>query len=200
MRLVGKFNVYNALAALAAACCEGISPEQAARSLEHTPGVPGRVEIVDEGQPYSVIVDYAHTPDGLANVLRTVRQLTDGRVIALFGCGGDRDRSKRPAMGRIASELADQIVLTSDNPRTEDPEAILDDIEAGLREAETDPSRYVRVTDRRTAIQIAVEMASPQDVVLIAGKGHETYQIIGGVTYPFDDREAARAAIRSRQS
>ncbi|MBB6694446.1 UDP-N-acetylmuramoyl-L-alanyl-D-glutamate--2,6-diaminopimelate ligase [Cohnella xylanilytica] len=198
LRLVGKFNVYNALAALAAALCEGIELERALASLENTPGVPGRVEAVDEGQPFAVIVDYAHTPDGLDNVLRTVKEIAAGRVICVFGCGGDRDRTKRPVMGRIARRWADRVIVTSDNPRTEDPLAILADIEAGIREADGAPGAYELEPDRSRAIHKAVEMASPGDVVLIAGKGHETYQIIGGVTYSFDDRLAARAAIRSR--
>jgi len=200
LRMVGKFNVYNALAALAAAYCERIPLSRAIASLEAVPGVPGRVEIVDEGQPFTVVVDYAHTPDGLDNVLRTIRELTNGRVICVFGCGGDRDRSKRPKMGRIAAEHADLLIVTSDNPRTEDPRAIMADIETGLTAARVDPSRYLMMPDRREAIEKAVEIASPQDVVLIAGKGHETYQIIGGVTHAFDDRLAARAAIRSRRS
>lgn len=199
LRLVGKFNVYNALAALAAAMCEGIAPERAAASLAGVAGVAGRVEAVDEGQPFAVIVDYAHTPDGLDNVLRTVKELAEGKVICVFGCGGDRDRTKRPVMGRIAAAYADRVIVTSDNPRSEDPLAIMRDIEAGLKEAGTAPDRYVMEPDRRAAIQIAVEMASPGDVVLIAGKGHETYQIIGGVTHDFDDRLAARAALRSRK-
>ncbi|MBW5444833.1 UDP-N-acetylmuramoyl-L-alanyl-D-glutamate--2,6-diaminopimelate ligase [Cohnella sp. CFH 77786] len=197
LRMVGKFNVYNALAALAAAACERIPLDAAVASLESVSGVPGRVEAVDEGQPFAVVVDYAHTPDGLDNVLRTVRELAAGRVICVFGCGGDRDRTKRPLMGKIAAALADSVIVTSDNPRTEDPMAILKDIETGLLEANVDPDRYVLLPDRREAIEKAVEMASPGDVVLIAGKGHETYQIIGGVTYDFDDRLAARDAIRS---
>jgi UDP-N-acetylmuramoyl-L-alanyl-D-glutamate--2,6-diaminopimelate ligase len=198
LRLLGKFNVYNALAALAAAYGEGISVEHAAASLEKVPGVPGRAEAVDEGQPFAVVVDYAHTPDGLENILRTVRELAEGRVICVFGCGGDRDRTKRPKMGKIASLLADVLIVTSDNPRTEDPIAIMKDIEAGIREAGTEESRYTMIADRRQAIEKAVEMASAGDVVLIAGKGHETYQIIGGVIHDFDDRLVARAAIRSR--
>jgi len=197
LRLVGKFNVYNALAALAAGICEGIPLEDAVRSLEATEGVPGRVEAVDEGQSFAVIVDYAHTPDGLDNVLRTVREIASGRVICVFGCGGDRDRTKRPIMGKIAAEWSDRVIVTSDNPRTEDPLAILKDIQAGLIEAGVEPSRYELEPDREAAIHKAVEMASPGDVVLIAGKGHETYQLIGGVTYDFDDRLVARAAIRS---
>ncbi|MFC5703600.1 UDP-N-acetylmuramoyl-L-alanyl-D-glutamate--2,6-diaminopimelate ligase [Cohnella faecalis] len=197
LRLVGKFNVYNALASLAAAWCEGIDLDRAVESLERIPGVPGRVEAVDEGQPFAVVVDYAHTPDGLENVLRAVREIAKGRVIAVFGCGGDRDRTKRPIMGRIASELADVLIVTSDNPRTEEPVAILADIEAGLVQAAVPKDRYTLEPDRRAAIEKAVEMASPRDVVLIAGKGHETYQDIGGVKHDFDDRLVARSAIRS---
>jgi len=145
-----------------------------------------------------VVVDYAHTPDGLENILKTVRELAPGRVICVFGCGGDRDRTKRPKMGRIASELADFVLVTSDNPRSEDPLAIMRDIEAGIREAGLPESRYAMIADRRAAIEKAVEMADAGDVVLIAGKGHETYQIIGGVTYDFDDRLVAKEALRSR--
>ncbi|TFE31732.1 UDP-N-acetylmuramoyl-L-alanyl-D-glutamate--2,6-diaminopimelate ligase [Cohnella luojiensis] len=198
LRLVGKFNVYNALAALGAALCEGISLDDALRSLERIAGVPGRVEPVNEGQSYAVIVDYAHTPDGLENVLKAVNELTTGNVICVFGCGGDRDTKKRPIMGRIAAELADKIIVTSDNPRSEDPQVILRDIEAGLKDAGVSPERYQLEPNRRIAIEKAVEMASPGDVVLIAGKGHETYQIIGGNTLDFDDRLVAKEAIRSR--
>ncbi|MFC4305641.1 UDP-N-acetylmuramoyl-L-alanyl-D-glutamate--2,6-diaminopimelate ligase [Cohnella boryungensis] len=198
LRLVGKFNVYNALAALGAAVCEGIALDDALSSLKDIAGVPGRVEPVDAGQPYAVIVDYAHTPDGLENVLRTVRELTQGSVICVFGCGGDRDAKKRPIMGRIAAELADRIIVTSDNPRTEDPLLILRDIQVGLSEAGVSGDRYELEPNRRAAIEKAVEMASPGDVVLIAGKGHETYQLIGGVTHDFDDRLVAKEAIRSR--
>ncbi len=198
MRLVGKFNVYNALAALAAALCEGIALEDAAASLERVTGVPGRLEAVDEGQPFSVVVDYAHTPDGLDNVLRALKEITEGRIICVFGCGGDRDRTKRPIMGRIAAQYADRILVTSDNPRSEDPEAILRDVEAGLKESGLSADGYTLEPDRRKAIEKAVEMANPGDVVLIAGKGHETYQIIGNATLPFDDRQVAREAIRSR--
>ncbi|TJY43377.1 UDP-N-acetylmuramoyl-L-alanyl-D-glutamate--2,6-diaminopimelate ligase [Cohnella pontilimi] len=200
LRMVGKFNVYNALAALAAAWCEGIPLDSAIASLEAVPGVPGRAESVDEGQDFAVVVDYAHTPDGLENILRTVRELATGQVICVFGCGGDRDRTKRPKMGKIAAELADTVIITSDNPRTEDPLRILDDIEAGLKEAGVGQDRYRLLPDRRKAIEMAVESANPGDVVLIAGKGHETYQIIGGVTHDFDDRLVARAALRSQQA
>ncbi|RKP55266.1 UDP-N-acetylmuramoyl-L-alanyl-D-glutamate--2,6-diaminopimelate ligase [Cohnella endophytica] len=198
LRLVGKFNVYNSLAALGVAICEGIGLDDAIRSLERIPGVPGRVEPVDEDQDYAVIVDYAHTPDGLENVLNAVKELAKGEVICVFGCGGDRDKTKRPLMGRIASELADKLIVTSDNPRSEDPLAILQDIEAGLKDAGVAPERYELEPNRRSAIEKAVEMASPGDVVLIAGKGHETYQIIGDVTHDFDDRLVAKEAIRSR--
>ncbi|WP_239617369.1 UDP-N-acetylmuramoyl-L-alanyl-D-glutamate--2,6-diaminopimelate ligase [Cohnella mopanensis] len=198
LKLVGKFNVYNALAALGAALCEGIELDDALRSLERIDGVPGRVEPVNEGQPYAVIVDYAHTPDGLENVLSMVNELATGKVICVFGCGGDRDKTKRPIMGKIAAELANQLIVTSDNPRTEEPLSILGDIEDGLKEAGVAQDRYVLEPNRRTAIEKAVEMASPGDVVLIAGKGHETYQIIGGVTHDFDDRLVAKEAIRSR--
>lgn len=198
LQLVGKFNVYNALAALGAALCEGLDLDESIRSLERITGVPGRVEAVNEGQSYAVIVDYAHTPDGLENVLRTVNELAEREVICVFGCGGDRDKTKRPIMGRFAAQLADRIIITSDNPRSEDPLVILDEIEVGLKAAGIAADRYVLEPDRRAAIQKAVEMASPGDVVLIAGKGHETYQIIGGVTYDFDDRLVAKEAIRSR--
>jgi len=198
LRLVGKFNVYNALAALGAAWCEGIDLDDAIHSLETITGVPGRVEPVNGDQPFAVIVDYAHTPDGLENVLETVRELATGEVICVFGCGGDRDTKKRPMMGRIAAALADKVIVTSDNPRTEDPLLILRDIEAGLKESGVSADRYELEPNRRVAIEKAVEMASPGDVVLIAGKGHETYQIIGDVTHDFDDRLIAKEAIRSR--
>ncbi|WP_256760241.1 UDP-N-acetylmuramoyl-L-alanyl-D-glutamate--2,6-diaminopimelate ligase [Cohnella sp. WQ 127256] len=198
LKLVGKFNVYNALAALGAALCDGIDLDDAIRSLETIVGVPGRVEPVNEGQPYAVIVDYAHTPDGLENVLNTVNELATGNVICVFGCGGDRDTKKRPIMGRIAAERANKIIVTSDNPRSEDPLLILRDIEVGLKDAGVTEDRYELEPNRRAAIEKAVEMASPGDVVLIAGKGHETYQIIGGVTHDFDDRLVAKEAIRSR--
>ncbi|GIO58723.1 UDP-N-acetylmuramoyl-L-alanyl-D-glutamate--2,6-diaminopimelate ligase [Paenibacillus sp. SSG-1] len=196
LRMVGKFNVYNALAAITAGLLEGIELENIKRSLESVPGVDGRVESVDAGQPFAVIVDYAHTPDGLENVLKTVNEFAEGRVITVFGCGGDRDRTKRPIMGKIAAKYSDFIFVTSDNPRTEDPELILKDIEQGLKDDSVPQERYEMIVDRRTAIQKAIEMASPQDVVLIAGKGHETYQTIGTTNYDFDDREVAKEAIR----
>ncbi|WP_139997937.1 UDP-N-acetylmuramoyl-L-alanyl-D-glutamate--2,6-diaminopimelate ligase [Paenibacillus paridis] len=196
LQMAGKFNVYNALAAIGAVLIEGVELSAIAESLRGIPGVPGRVEAVNAGQPFAVIVDYAHTPDGLENVLRAVQQFAEKRILCVFGCGGDRDRAKRPLMGKIAVQYADYAIITSDNPRTEAPELILKDIEDGLIRSHIEPSVYELIADRRAAIQKAVEMASPGDVVLIAGKGHETYQDINGVKYPFDDREAAKEAIR----
>jgi len=199
IRMVGKFNVYNAMAAIAAALLEGVPLADIKNSLESVPGVAGRVEAVDEGQPYAVIVDYAHTPDGLENVLRTVNEFATGRVLTVFGCGGDRDRTKRPIMGKIAANYSDVVFVTSDNPRTEDPDLILKDIEAGLIEEGVPAESYKLIVDRRKAIEKAIEMASPGDVVLIAGKGHETYQLIAGEVLDFDDRIVAKDAIRGRQ-
>src|SRR5215204_376153 len=191
LKLRGRFNVENALGALAAARLLGVDEDAIVRGLEAVPGVPGRFESVDEGQPFEVVVDYSHTPDSLENVLRAARELTEGRVIAVFGCGGDRDRGKRPVMGAIASRLADVPIVTSDNPRSEEPEAIIDEILAGMEPgAEVDP-------DRRAAIARAVELAEPGDVVVIAGKGHEQGQEFkDGRKVPFDDREVAREALR----
>ncbi|MGO4185832.1 Mur ligase family protein, partial [Paenibacillus sp. TAF43_2] len=196
LQMAGKFNVYNALAAISAVLLEGVELEAIAHSLSKIPGVPGRVEAVNAGQDFAVIVDYAHTPDGLENVLRAIQQFAENRIICVFGCGGDRDRSKRPLMGNIAIKYADYAIITSDNPRSEPPESILKDIEAGLISSRIDPSFYKLIVDRKEAIEKAVEMASLGDVVLIAGKGHETYQDINGVKYPFDDRKVAKAAIR----
>lgn len=196
LKMVGKFNVYNALAAMTVALLEGVSLQDIKSSLEAVPGVDGRVEAVDEGQSFAVIVDYAHTPDGLENVLNAVNEFARGRVICVFGCGGDRDRTKRPIMGKIAARLSGYVIVTSDNPRTEDPELILKDIEAGLEEDGVPQERYELIVDRREAIEKAIEMASPEDVVLIAGKGHETYQLIGKEVHDFDDRIVAKEAIR----
>jgi UDP-N-acetylmuramoyl-L-alanyl-D-glutamate--2,6-diaminopimelate ligase len=190
LRLRGRFNVENALGALAAGRLLGLDEGAIARGLEAVDGVPGRFESVAEGQPFEVIVDYSHKPGALENVLRTARGLTEGRVICVFGCGGDRDRGKRPLMGRIASELADVAVLTSDNPRSEDPLAIIDEVLAGVEaEIEVEP-------DRRAAIERAVAEARPGDVVVIAGKGHEQGQEFRDRKIPFDDRLVARDALR----
>ncbi|WP_424768287.1 UDP-N-acetylmuramoyl-L-alanyl-D-glutamate--2,6-diaminopimelate ligase [Paenibacillus sp. sgz302251] len=196
LQMAGKFNVYNALAAISAVLIEGVELRLIAASLKAIPGVPGRVEAVNAGQNFAVIVDYAHTPDGLENVLRAVREFVEKKIICVFGCGGNRDRTKRPLMGGIAARYADHIIITSDNPRRETPELILEDIEAGLIHSGIDPSQYELIVDRKAAIQKAVEMASQGDVVLIAGKGHETYQEINGIKHPFDDRIVAKEAIR----
>lgn len=196
--MVGTFNVYNALAAMTAALAEGLPLETVCGGLAALTGVPGRMELVDAGQPYTVIVDYAHTPDGLDNLLRAVRGFAAKRVITVFGCGGDRDRAKRPVMGGIAAAYSDYVIITSDNPRTEDPERILSDIEAGVRAHEGSGTHYELTADRAAAIERAAALAEPGDVVVIAGKGHEAYQITRDGTVHFDDREAAREAIRKR--
>ncbi|MDB4888476.1 MAG: UDP-N-acetylmuramoyl-L-alanyl-D-glutamate--2,6-diaminopimelate ligase, partial [Gemmatimonadetes bacterium] len=167
----------------------GVTPTDIAERLTSMPQVPGRLEIISE-QP-TVLRDYAHTPDALERALDAVRPFTTGRLIVVFGCGGDRDRGKRPEMGRIADERADIAIVTSDNPRTEDPEKILDDIEAGMSSSRT----HERIEDRRAAIAYAVHEARDGDVVVLAGKGHETYQIRGTVKYPFDEREIVREII-----
>jgi UDP-N-acetylmuramoyl-L-alanyl-D-glutamate--2,6-diaminopimelate ligase len=192
-RLPGLFNVSNALAAIAATHSLGVEPATAAEALAGAERVPGRFEPVDEGQDFAVLVDYAHTPDSLENVLRAAREITQGRLHVVFGAGGDRDREKRPLMGRIASELADRAIVTSDNPRSEDPESIVDQVFAG-----TDGSAE-REVDRRRAIAMAVEGAAPGDVVVIAGKGHEQGQEFeGGRKEPFDDVTVAREALQAR--
>ncbi|WP_159883940.1 UDP-N-acetylmuramoyl-L-alanyl-D-glutamate--2,6-diaminopimelate ligase [Paenibacillus puerhi] len=196
IRLVGRFNIYNVLAAIAASLAEDIALERIAGSLARLHGVEGRMEVVSAGQPYLVLVDYAHTPDGLENALSTIRQFSTGRVYCVFGCGGDRDRTKRPVMGAIAATYSDYVYATSDNPRTEDPERILLDIEPGLRGAGAGDAGYELIADRKEAIRRAISRAQAKDVVLIAGKGHETYQEIGGVKNPFDDRLIAKQAIR----
>ena len=189
-RLQGRFNQENTLAALAVARLVGVPEAAIEEGLADAPSVPGRFESVDEGQPFPVIVDYAHTPDSLANVLRTARELTAGRLICVFGCGGDRDRGKRPEMGRIAGELSDVPIVTSDNPRSEDPIAIIDEILAGMGpEPDVEP-------DRRAAIAQAVGLAREGDVVVIAGKGHEQGQEFADRKLSFDDREVAREALR----
>jgi UDP-N-acetylmuramoyl-L-alanyl-D-glutamate--2,6-diaminopimelate ligase len=193
LKLRGRFNVENALGALFAARALGVDDDAIARGLESVRGVPGRFEAVDEGQPFAVIVDYAHKPGALENVLRAARELTgpSGRVICVFGAGGDRDRAKRPLMGRIASQLADLALVTSDNPRSEEPAAIVDEIVAGV------DGEHEVVVDRAAAIARAVELARPGDVVVIAGKGHEQGQEIGDRVIPFDDRDVARDALRA---
>jgi UDP-N-acetylmuramoyl-L-alanyl-D-glutamate--2,6-diaminopimelate ligase len=193
-RLKGRFNTENILAAVAVSELLGV-PEAAVREgVENLPGVPGRFEALDEGQPFPVLVDYAHTPDSLENVLRAAREFTTGRLICVFGCGGDRDRGKRPQMGRVASELADVAIVTSDNPRSEDPLAIIDEILIGVvGDVEIEE-------DRRVAIGKAIAMAGTRDVVVIAGKGHEQGQEFADRKIPFDDREVAREALRGARA
>ncbi len=194
--LPGRYNVANALGAFAAAVGLGLDPMHAAAGLAAVSRVPGRLERVADSGDVAVFVDYAHTPDALATVLATARGVTRGRVIAVFGCGGDRDRGKRPLMAEVGSRLADLAILTSDNPRSEDPGAILAEMATGV------PSdrRVEIVADRRAAIARAVEIARAGDVVVIAGKGHETTQIVGERRLPFDDREEARRALRARRA
>jgi UDP-N-acetylmuramoyl-L-alanyl-D-glutamate--2,6-diaminopimelate ligase len=195
--LPGRFNVANALAAWAAARALGVPPDVLARALPDASVVPGRFQPVDEGQPFAVLVDYAHTPDSLENVLVAARDLARGRVIAVFGAGGDRDRGKRPLMGEIAARLADVAVVTSDNPRSEDPDSILDAIVAGM--ASGARAQVEREVDRRAAIARAVGLADAGDVVVVAGKGHEQGQeFAGGHKVPFDDVAIARDALRAR--
>ena len=195
--ITGLFNVHNVLAAVGASLAEQVAATDIAAALTAFTGVPGRFELVREGQDFAVIVDYAHTPDGMENVLRTARAVTKGHIIAVFGCGGDRDRTKRPIMGRIGAEMADIAILTSDNPRTEDPAAIVDEVERGVLPVIGDKP-YEKIVDRRTAIFHAIGRAQAGDTVVILGKGHETYQILKDGTIHFDDREQAREAIRSR--
>jgi UDP-N-acetylmuramoyl-L-alanyl-D-glutamate--2,6-diaminopimelate ligase len=195
--LPGRFNVLNALGAIAVAFGLGVEVDVAARALAGAGRVPGRFEPVDEGQPFAVLVDYAHTPDSLENVLHAARDLGSGRVICVFGAGGDRDRGKRPLMGEIAARLADLAIATSDNPRSEDPDAILDAIEAGAGDA-VGGAGWERCVDRRAAIARAVDVAVAGDVVVIAGKGHEQGQeFADGRKEPFDDRVIAAEALRA---
>jgi UDP-N-acetylmuramoyl-L-alanyl-D-glutamate--2,6-diaminopimelate ligase len=193
LRLGGRFNVSNALCAAVIADELGVAPDVVAHGLSSLQSVPGRFERVDAGQPFSVVVDYAHTPDGLAALLGAAREGLDddGRVLLVFGCGGDRDRGKRPLMGAVAVNAADVAVLTSDNPRSEDPLAIIDEVRMGASSADN----LVVEPDRAAAIALALDQARPGDIVVIAGKGHETGQTIGTTTLPFDDRDVARGLL-----
>ena len=197
-RLAGRFNIYNTLGAIGAALNEGISMDDAIEAVKDFQSVPGRFELIDEGQSFAVVVDYAHTPDGLEKILGTAREITEGKIIAVFGCGGDRDRMKRPIMGSIAAEHADISIVTSDNPRTEDPEKIIEDVVVGVEKVKKNkPDLYYEViADRRQAIKRAVSLAKDDDIVIIAGKGHEDYQILKDRTIHFDDREEARNALK----
>ncbi|HHV61822.1 MAG TPA: UDP-N-acetylmuramoyl-L-alanyl-D-glutamate--2,6-diaminopimelate ligase [Firmicutes bacterium] len=198
MKLKGMFNVYNALAAVGVGVKAGLNLEHVKMGLEKVRGVPGRFESVDAGQDFAVVVDYAHTPDGLENILNAARQFVSGRKIVVFGCGGDRDRTKRPVMGGIAARLADYVIITSDNPRSEDPASICAEIEAGVRAVRENGEEYEVIVDRRSAIERAINLAGRGDIVIIAGKGHETYQIFRDRTIHFDDREVAREILEER--
>ncbi len=191
--LVGEINVYNILAAWSTGMSYNIQPAVVARGIAKCAAVPGRFERVQEGQPFLVIVDYAHTDDALKNAIRAARGMTKQRVITMFGCGGDRDRSKRPLMGMAAASKSDFVVLTSDNPRSEDPLAIMNDALVGIRRSDTP---HIIEPDRERAIRRAIEQAGPGDVVLLAGKGHETYQVLKDKVVDFDDREVARRVLR----
>ncbi len=192
--LIGKINVYNILAACCAAMTYQLPPDVIARGIADCQGVPGRFERVDEGQPFGVVVDYSHTDDALRNAIAVARTLDPKRVITVFGCGGDRDRTKRPIMGQVACQLSDVAIVTSDNPRSEDPLQIINDIMVGVRRTDT---RAIVEPDRALAIRKAIQEANAGDVVLLAGKGHETYQIFKDRTIHFDDREVAAEALRS---
>jgi len=190
--LPGHFNVYNIMTAVAVCGLLGMDVGKISGGIQNVTKIPGRFERVDKGQPYTAIVDYAHTPDALKNLLENVRMITRGRTIVVFGCGGDRDRSKRPIMGAIAGKLSDQAIVTSDNPRSEDPDSIIDDIVAGMTNC---GAKARRVVDRREAIDLASRMARPGDALVVAGKGHENYQIIGDRILPFSDVDEVGAAI-----
>ena len=192
LKIGGVFNVYNSLAAIGSAWALGFGLDEVRAGMESVTSVAGRFESVDCGQDFGVIVDYAHSPDSLENVLQAARELTLGRLIVVFGCGGDRDKGKRPVMGGIASELSDLSVITSDNPRSEDPQTIIDEIAAGSNGGS---ARVTSIVDRREAIKHALEAAQPGDLVVIAGKGHETYQIFADRTIHFDDREVVRELL-----
>jgi UDP-N-acetylmuramoyl-L-alanyl-D-glutamate--2,6-diaminopimelate ligase len=192
--LIGKINVYNILAACGAAMTFQLAPDVIARGIAACRGVPGRFERVDEGQPFAVVVDYSHTDDALRNAISVARTLNPKRVITVFGCGGDRDRTKRPIMGQVAGELSDLVFVTSDNPRSEDPLQIMNDVLVGSRRTDT---KTVVEPDRAAAIRKAIAEANAGDIVLLAGKGHETYQIFKDRTIHFDDREVAREVLQS---
>ena len=196
LKMMGMFNVYNALAACGLALIMGVEPQVICRALEGVKSVPGRAEVLDTHTPYMVILDYSHSPDALENILKTAKGFARGRVIVLFGCGGDRDYMKRPQMGAIAGRLADYSILTSDNPRNEEPMSIIRSIEEGIRRTQ---APYEIMEDRRAAIAKALDMAQEGDVVILAGKGHETYQEISGVKRPFDEKQIVRELLSGRE-
>lgn len=190
--LIGRFNVYNAVAALAGAVSAGVPLRDAVKALSSLPQVPGRLEYVGVKDGIMGFVDYAHTPDALANVCKTLKEGTEGRLITIFGCGGDRDRKKRPLMGEAASKNSDLCIVTSDNPRSEDPQSIIDEIIPGVTYC-----TYRAIPDRKEAVRVACDLARPKDVILLAGKGHEDYQEIAGEKIPFDDKSVLRMAIQN---
>jgi UDP-N-acetylmuramoyl-L-alanyl-D-glutamate--2,6-diaminopimelate ligase len=201
--LVGRPNVYNILAAVSTATALGLPFDAIEKGITALSGVPGRFQVVSGAKDeVTVVVDYAHTDDALRNLLETARPLAQGRLLTVFGCGGDRDRTKRPLMGAVAGRLSDVIVITSDNPRTEDPRRILEEIQRGIRPDTRRDSeqRILALVDRREGIGKAIELARPGDLVLIAGKGHEKYQVIGAEVRPFDDVAVAREALSRRRS
>jgi len=195
LQLTGKFNVYNSLAALAVAKSQAVSLGKAINTLENITGIAGRFQLVEGTEDFAVIVDYAHTPDSLVNILTTAQEFAKGRIITVFGCGGDRDRTKRPIMGKAAAQYSDFSIVTSDNPRTEDPQQIIEDILPGIKEAASS-DKYRVVVDRKEAITEALKMAKKDDIIIIAGKGHETYQEINGKKYPFDDKKVAEEILK----
>ncbi|MBP3811525.1 MAG: UDP-N-acetylmuramoyl-L-alanyl-D-glutamate--2,6-diaminopimelate ligase [Acidaminococcaceae bacterium] len=199
LNITGKFNVYNVMCAVGALLAEKIDKAEIEKALNGFAGVPGRFQLVEAGQPYTVIVDYAHTPDGLENVLNTARLITKGRLWVVFGCGGDRDNKKRPIMGEIALRLADDVVVTSDNPRSEDPEKIIDQIEIALKPVPEGKS-VTRIADRKAAIEYALAHAGKEDVIMVAGKGHENYQILKDKTIHFDDKEVVEEYWKGKQA
>ncbi|HEX3030171.1 MAG TPA: UDP-N-acetylmuramoyl-L-alanyl-D-glutamate--2,6-diaminopimelate ligase [Clostridia bacterium] len=191
VNIPGKFSVYNALAAIGACCLMKIPMDDIREGLKKV-SVPGRAEIIDTGKNFTVMIDYAHSPDSLENILSTVKKYAPARVVCVFGCGGDRDRTKRPIMGEIAGRLADYTIVTSDNPRTEEPEGIISEIEEGIKGLRTE---YTTIVDRREAIKHAIKYAEPNDIIVLAGKGHETYQTFKDKTIHFDEREVVREIL-----
>ncbi len=196
LAIPGRFSIYNALGVLSCCMALGLTLPQCAAALASAKGVKGRVETVPTDGDYTILIDYSHTPDALENVLRTVRETSHGRVVVVFGCGGDRDRKKRPIMGRIGTELADFSIITSDNPRTEDPDAIIQEILAGIQAPQ---EKYVAITDRASAIEYAIVNHQPGDVIVLAGKGHETYQEINHVKHHMDEREIVAEILERRK-
>jgi UDP-N-acetylmuramoyl-L-alanyl-D-glutamate--2,6-diaminopimelate ligase len=192
--LIGLFNVYNSLAALAGAHAMGVDVRTAVLALANAPAVPGRMEPVPAQRQFKVFVDYAHTEDALLNVIKTCRELQPARLIVVFGCGGDRDKTKRPRMGAVVDQHADYGILTSDNPRKEDPLTILSEVKAGMPRG-----RFEVIEDRREAIYKAIALAQPRDIILIAGKGHENYQEFADRTVPFEDRAVALQALEGKR-